>query len=704
MELKSHYALTELLAMGLHNVPSTIQGWHYKATKENWQFCEVACQGGKGGKRREYAPPPEIMQQIRELYKAHVMAHVPIPLPKLPETTPHKEALSGSTQKQRQQADAREAVLEAIDDLVAKHKSQNQPISREEAIITAITLAKSGEYEVLAKTMLMACDKRGGGGKLPDKRTIYRWFAKRETAESLMPKVPQKNMVAPTWFDVFYRFYNLPSQPSVALAFKMFEAQWRLQGGEMPSIHQARRLLSKMGVVKRERGRKGAKELKNILPHKVRDFWHLEPAEVYSADGHQVDWEVLNPLSGLPFRPEITTVMDVGTRKIVGWSVGFAESRFTVLEALSHSSLTAIPAIWYVDWGKGFENIMMTDETVGLMNRLGITMKHSIAYNAQAKGAIERSHQLFTHAAKMFATYIGKDMDGEAKRQMFLQTRKEIKLQGHIINSPVPTWDEFKGFIEQLIADYNAKPHRSLPKDGSLKRHLSPNEFWEMKLAEMSEPPIKVAEDEVAYLFRPQIVRTVERGKVKLFNNVYFSHDLTEFHGLEVIVGYDVQDAEFVWIFDDNQRFICKAEWHGNSTDYFPKSVREQAKDKRDETRLKRIEAQKDKVLAERKPVLLEHQSSVNLGGLVVDLAQAKRETEAVLLPRAEIKPEPKTVEVLDAEGWHLPNTEAGRWAEWSRLAALSEADLLREPERAQRWLVSYTRTPEFKVMNKQVA
>ena len=102
--------------------------------------------------------------------------------------------------------------------------------------------------------------------------------------------------------------------------------------------------------------------------------------------------------------------------------------------------------------------------------------------------------------------------------------------------------------------------------------------------------------------------------------------------------------------------------------------------------------------------MLLEHQSSVNLGGLVVDLAQAKRETEAVLLPRAEIKPEPKTVEVLDAEGWHLPNTEAGRWAEWSRLAALSEADLLREPERAQRWLVSYTRTPEFKVMNKQVA
>ena len=80
MELKSHYALTELLAMGLHNVPSTIQGWHYKATKENWQFCEVACQGGKGGKRREYAPPPEIMRQIQECYQQQVLAQQAIAL------------------------------------------------------------------------------------------------------------------------------------------------------------------------------------------------------------------------------------------------------------------------------------------------------------------------------------------------------------------------------------------------------------------------------------------------------------------------------------------------------------------------------------------------------------------------------------------------------------------------------------------------
>ena len=140
-----------------------------------------------------------------------------------------------------------------------------------------------------------------------------------------------------------------------------------------------------MGNVERERGRRGARDLKNILPHKRREFMHLKPAAIYTADGHTFDTEVLNPLSGLPFRPEITTVLDVGTRRCMGWSVGLAESRFTVLEALSHASRAAIGALWYVDWGKGFENLMMTDEATGLMGRLGMTMTHSRAYNSQAE-------------------------------------------------------------------------------------------------------------------------------------------------------------------------------------------------------------------------------------------------------------------------------------------------------------------------------
>lgn len=87
-----------------------------------------------------------------------------------------------------------------------------------------------------------------------------------------------------------------------------------------------RRWLDKVGNVERERGRRGARDLKNILPHKRREFMHLKPAAIYTADGHTFDAEVLNPLSGLPFRPEITTVLDVGTRRCMGWSVGLKQS------------------------------------------------------------------------------------------------------------------------------------------------------------------------------------------------------------------------------------------------------------------------------------------------------------------------------------------------------------------------------------------
>ena len=154
-------------------------------------------------------------------------------------------------------------------------------------------------------------------------------------------------------------------------------------------------------------------------------------------------------------------------------------------------------------------------------------------------------------------------MDEEARQKLFKLSRKEVRLHGKILNSPIPTWDEFKGYIEWVVDEYNDRPHRSLPKftdrEGK-RRHMSPNEFWALKVAEFGEPP-RVSPEEEGYLFRPQVMRTVQRGEVSLFNNTYYSAELTEFNGEKVRVGYDVQDALWVWIYDDVGRLICKAEW-----------------------------------------------------------------------------------------------------------------------------------------------
>lgn len=725
--MKTHYSISELLEMNLEKFPKTNRAILYKVEREKWSFIEASCQGGKNGKRREYAPPPEVLKLIQAKKLNEVLgglSDLPAPLSSSEEKSSEAAGLpspdvrggeltigvaDGSTEQQRLCESARRGVLSAVERVMAE-----SGVSKEAAMTTVLTQAKMPGFEHIAKLFSLAADGRGGGGKLPSVRTIKRWFAARES-NSLAPKSRTEDMNVPSWLPVFLECYRLPMKPSVSEAYRLFVN--RLEGlhsplgkeADVPSIHQVRRWLGKLGNVERERGRRGARDLKNILPHKRRDFLHLKPAAIYTADGHTFDAEVLNPLSGLPFRPEITTVLDVGTRRCMGWSVGLAESRFTVLEALSHASRAAIGALWYVDWGRGFENLMMTDEATGLMGRLGMTMTHSRAYNSQAKGASERSHNIFTRAAANLPSFVGKNMDDEARQKLFKLSRKEVRLHGKILNSPIPTWDEFKGYIERVVNEYNDRPHRSLPKftdrEGK-RRHMSPNEFWALKVAEFGEPP-RVSPEEEGYLFRPQVMRTVRRGEVSLFSNTYYSAELMEFNGETVRVGYDVQDALWVWIYDDIGRLICKAEWHGNSTDYMPVSVLERAEDKRNDERLKRNELQQQNILKERRVPTIEHQDSVNIGGMVLDMSQIKAKAAAlaerrsreddVVVEVAAVKAVEKPSETEAAAGWSVPSEASERFALYQRLCG--QTDL---PPQAQRWLERYPQSNEYKALSKR--
>lgn len=725
--MKTHYSISELLEMNLEKFPKTNRAILYKVEREKWSFIEASCQGGKNGKRREYAPPPEVLKLIQAKKLNEVLgglSDLPAPLSSSEEKSSEAAGLpspdvrggeltigvaDGSTEQQRLCESARRGVLSAVERVMAE-----SGVSKEAAMTTVLTQAKMPGFEHIAKLFSLAADGRGGGGKLPSVRTIKRWFAARES-NSLAPKSRTEDMNVPFWLPVFLECYRLPMKPSVSEAYRLFVN--RLEGlhsplgkeADVPSIHQVRRWLGKLGNVERERGRRGARDLKNILPHKRRDFLHLKPAAIYTADGHTFDAEVLNPLSGLPFRPEITTVLDVGTRRCMGWSVGLAESRFTVLEALSHASRAAIGALWYVDWGRGFENLMMTDEATGLMGRLGMTMTHSRAYNSQAKGASERSHNIFTRAAANLPSFVGKNMDDEARQKLFKLSRKEVRLHGKILNSPIPTWDEFKGYIERVVDEYNDRPHRSLPKftdrEGK-RRHMSPNEFWALKVAEFGEPP-RVSPEEEGYLFRPQVMRTVRRGEVSLFSNTYYSAELMEFNGETVRVGYDVQDALWVWIYDDIGRLICKAEWHGNSTDYMPVSVLERAEDKRNDERLKRNELQQQNILKERRVPTIEHQDSVNIGGMVLDMSQIKAKAAAlaerrsreddVVVEVAAVKAVEKPSETEAAAGWSVPSEASERFALYQRLCG--QTDL---PPQAQRWLERYPQSNEYKALSKR--
>jgi len=596
--MKAQLSARELAAMGLPGLPASEQNMRARAEREGWAYVDVPARG-RTGTRREY-PVATLPADLRRAVQAAALASAvtsvtssaaratpaaaftpagDVSLPLSSPAVPFSEA--DLTDKQRLERDARTGVLAALRALQGA-----TGCTQDAAITTLLTNARAGRLDAATDRLLrLARDPRGRAGDgYPSARTLKRWIG----ADTLAPKAPRADMAVPPWAAAFLAEYRRPEKPSVADAYADACRVWGR--AERPSIHQVRRWLSKVGAVTREAGRMGPRELKNIQPFVRRDFSLLEPNDVWSADGHTFDAEVQHPFHGRPFRPEITVFVDIATRRAVGWSVDLAESSTAVADALRWGvERHGVPALIYVDNGSGYRNAAMNDAALGLVGRIGATMTHSLPYNSQARGVIERLHQtLWVTGAKALPGYIGAAMDREARLAQFRLSRKAIKGGGAM---PLMPWELFVQWVQQRVDDYNARPHRSLGG-------TSPDLRWRAHEVK-GWTPVTVAADVLDTLFRPRVERTVARGELVLMNNRYFSRDLAEFHGQPVHVAYDIHDPARVWVYWPDGRLIGTADVDGNRKHYFPVAVVEQARQNRAKGRLDRVEAKREEILAE---------------------------------------------------------------------------------------------------------
>lgn len=271
-------------------------------------------------------------------------------------------------------------------------------------------------------------------------------------------------------------------------------------------------------------------------------------------------------------------------------------------------------------------------------------------------------------------------------------------------------------FCEYFVDQYNNRPHRSLPKVldvSQVRRHMTPNELWSLKI-EQGAKLITIGAEEKHMLFMPQEMRVVQRSYIFFRKDRYFSPELEEYHGDTVRVAYDIHDPMYVWIYDDVGRLICKADWNGNSEEYMPKSVIERAQDKRVDMALQRLDVKKANVEAGRPNKVIEHQDSINLGGITINMNNLSAEGEKVRLRLAEKFTQ--STDVVDAElveaevtkpmrnlaeeaVWSVPSTANERFELVERLK--NQTDL---PEAAMAWMTKYQRSHEFKALNKKAA
>lgn len=616
--MKTHYSNTEILELGIVGLPKTRKGLNKYIARNNWKYREVPSRG-KEGTKREYLLPSEFQEKVllKDIKQDVILTTESTQLKTNMGETSCISKAAELMNWQREIAENRLFVVRYIQQQIKQGTKKTPAIEQFIADADALLLPQEMQLAV------QKANAKAGEGRTVSRRSVFDWVKSVEDAEQhkinvisvLAPKARRSEI--PVWAMDLLKLWAQPQKPTLAAVLELLPSYLKADV-PCPTYNQAYRFIKeKMGNVEAQRGRMGNRELKNLQPFIRRDTEQLLPTDVYTADGHCFDAEVAHPMHGKPFRPEITAIIDVATRRLVGWSIDLAESGWAVLDAVRMSACECgIPAIFYVDNGSGYKNQMMGAKGRGVMARLNTEMSHALPYNSQAKGLIERSHQsIWIKAAKNLPSYIGKDMDAEASNKMFKLTRSEIKQIG--VSKGLIAWTDFLNFAAQVVSDYNNKPHSSLKRITDpvtlKKRYLSPLEAWNEAL-EMGAPIDRVEDWDAEDLFRPYEERKVRRGEIELFGNRYFSQDLSEYHGDTVLVGYDIHNADQITVRDEDGRLICYAKWNANKRAYFPQTKVEQARQRRADGRLRRLAVKQDEVRLEANPQLvIEHMENQNV-------------------------------------------------------------------------------------------
>lgn len=668
--MQSWYTAKELA--GLTGMPKTTQGVRKTASRAGWKS-----QLRQGSKAHEFP-----FVQLPVDTQTALIAQSVATLQTSPSANTSQVLLERDTVFPSRLNEGQRSVMTARLAFVREIERLNHTISQQRAIETLVSLAKADQLSTYLTGLVERANNRKSGERSLSERTLKRWLAdyRKKGEIGLAPAHRQKDLSLPIWSAAFLTCYQRPTKPSVEAAYAEFALK---HPAERPSIHVVRRFLNKLSAEAREHGRRSPQELKALQPFKRRTTKNLLPCDVLTADGHKFDAEVLNPRTGKPYRPEVTTVLDVATRKALGISIGEAESTIGVIDALRDAMQHGMFAMFYVDNGSGFHN----DTVRELVDRLGGTMTHALPYNSQARGLIERSHQtIWVNAAKKLTSYIGADMDKHAGTKVHRIGRKELRETGR--TCLIPTFAEFMAGVEYEIETYNNSPHRGLaklrdPLTGKI-RHMSPNEAWSAAIAAGWEPIVAPAEL-LNDLTRPQVIRPTRRGEVTWAGETYFLDALRNFQGEQIRLAYDVRDSSRVWVRTLGGELIGEAVLDGNASDYIPKSMIEKAYDKREKGQMKRAVDKLETLTGSRvEMVTTSPAPSADLSA--EQLADAQRFAASLTAPKT--------------NRFELPSDPIGRYRLWEALNRRFQAGEILNGEEGL-WHERYPRHLDFTAIKR---
>ncbi|WP_420266017.1 Mu transposase C-terminal domain-containing protein [Candidatus Magnetominusculus dajiuhuensis] len=286
--------------------------------------------------------------------------------------------------------------------------------------------------------------------------------------------------------------------------------------------------------------REGEKALKDkVERYIIRDVSVLEVGDVFIADGHTLNFQVIHPFTGKPCRATLVGYLDWKSYDLVGYEIMCEENTQCIASAMRNAIIRfgRTPKVSYQDNGKAFRARFFNGSKdfnesglTGLFQRLSIKPVYAQPYNARAK-LIGRFFGEFTESfEKLTPSYIGNSIANKPAHLM-----RNEKFHKALHKSYIPTIDEAVQMIESWLKYHRAKPCPHV-KGKTIGEVFNAGRGMGVNLADLDD------------LMMDSAIRQIGRQGIRFLNADYYNEEL---YGLtkQAIIKYSLSDLSYVKVY-----------------------------------------------------------------------------------------------------------------------------------------------------------
>ena len=396
--------------------------------------------------------------------------------------------------------------------------------------------------------------------------TLHRWvraFEKHESTECLQPKYKwskqgeYNSILNDEMKNILLTLLLHPSKYNYGKAIKLTKEILIKRGYEnLPSDISFKRFAEHFRknnyaewVLKRE-GMKAYHD--KVEPYIERDISKIEVGDILVADGHVLNFQIINPFTGKPTRATLVGFLDWKSTALVGYEIMMTESTQCIASALRNAiiNLGMIPKVVYQDNGKAFksrffQNVDFEEEGFnGVYANLNIHPVFAKPYNARAK-VIERFFKEFQEEfEKMMPSYIGTSIEN---KPAWLKRGELLHQEWHknLTNNHIPTLQETIKYINAWIEFHN--------------KNICPNNRSKTIQEVLNEVPkqkinVQILDD----LMMKTECRTINKHGITFLNMHYRSEAIIGIRD-KVNIRYSLFDLSKIHVYSTKGGFLCIA-------------------------------------------------------------------------------------------------------------------------------------------------